>query len=357
MASRPIDSITGSPSFPHTWRVPEKYVPVTEQILVGDGEAAWRRVGRRSRQRAVAAPRRAGEPNARGKCRTAPGRARSDQCALDHARYFTTVGVPVVNGRSFVASDRKATMPVAIVNAWAAQRWWPDRDAIGRTVRVDTGGGTVVITVVGVVANSKAARPNILLAEDGPELYLPYEQAPSAFPVFFAAAARPEPLSKQMSQLLTRLVPDRPVFTSLVSQTVERQLGGVRTNAMQILAFALVGLLLAVIGVYGVLSFDVSRRTREIGIRSALGASRARIAGNTIADAAKLMMIGIAIGIPIALYATRLISGLLYTTSPRDPAVYGSVILCIAVLSLVAAYVPARRAVRVDPIVALKSAD
>ena len=203
-------------------------------------------------------------------------------------------------------------------------------------MRVDTGGGTVVITVVGVAANSKAARPNILLAEDGPELYLPYEQAPSAFPVFFAAAARPEPLLRRMSQLLTRLVPDRPVFTSLVSQTVERQLGGVRTNAMQILAFALVGLLLAVFGVYGVLSFEVSRRTREIGIRSALGASSARIAANTIADAAKLTMIAIAIGIPIALYATRLISGLLYTTSPRDPAVYGAVVLCIAVVSLVA---------------------
>jgi ABC-type antimicrobial peptide transport system permease subunit len=145
------------------------------------------------------------------------------------------------------------------------------------------------------------------------------------------------------------------VFTSLVGQTVRQQLGGVRTNALQILAFALVGLLLAVIGVYGVLSFDVSRRTREIGIRSALGASRARIASNTMVDAAKLTAIGVAIGVPIALFSTRLIGSQLYTTSPRDPAVYGSVVLCIAAVSLIAAYVPARRAVRVDPIVALKS--
>ena len=213
------------------------------------------------------------------------------------------------------------------------------------------------VAVVGVAANSKAARPNLLLDEDGPELYLPYEQSPSAFPTFFVAASRPEPLLRQVSMLLTRLVPDRPVFTTLVSATVTQQLGGVRTNAMQILAVAVVGLLLAVIGVYGVLSFDVIRRTREIGIRSALGASRARIAGSTLTDAVRLTAIGIAVGVPLALFATRYISSLLYTTSPRDPMVYGSVVLCIAAVSIVAAYIPARRATRVDPIVALRSSD
>jgi ABC-type antimicrobial peptide transport system permease subunit len=126
---------------------------------------------------------------------------------------------------------------------------------------------------------------------------------------------------------------------------------------MQILAFAVVGLLLAVIGVYGVLSFDVSRRTREIGIRSALGASSARIAGNTLVDAAKLTAVGVAIGVPFAMLSTRLIGRLLYTTSPRDPLVYGSVVTCIVAVSLVAAYLPARRAVRVDPIVALRASD
>jgi putative ABC transport system permease protein len=273
-------------------------------------------------------------------------------------KYFATVGVPITAGRAFDERDRKATVSVAIVNVWAARRWWPDRDAIGQTVRVDTGGGTLALTVVGIAANSKAARPNLLLGEDGPELYLPYDQAPSAFPVFFAAAStRPEPLLRQMSMLLTRLVPDRPVFTTLVSATVTQQLGGVRTSALQILAFAVVGLLLAVIGVYGVLSFDVSRRTREIGIRSALGASRARIAGHTLIDAARLTAIGIAVGVPVALFATRLLGSLLYTTSPRDPTVYGSVVLCIVLVSLVAAYIPARRASRVDPIVALRSSD
>jgi len=259
---------------------------------------------------------------------------------------------------AFTDHDRMESVPVAIVNQWAAHRWWPDRDAVGQTVRVDTGGGTLAITVVGVVANSKAARPNLLLDDDGPELYRPFEQSPSPFPSFFiAAASRPEALLRPVSMLLARLVPDRPVFSTLVSETVTQQLGGVRTNAMQILAFAVMGLLLAVIGVYGVLSFEVSRRTREIGIRSALGASRGRIAGNTLADAARLTAIGVVIGVLVSVFATRLIGSLLYTTSPRDPLVYAGVVACIALVSLVAAYLPARRAVRVDPIVALRAGD
>ena len=350
--------VTGTPSFPHPWRVPEKYMPVTERILTELGELPGAAsVGLRANN---PLPRRDGRASI-----TLEGRAEPLPAGLVPAgalsvspEYFATVGVPVINGRAFTDRDRKESIPVAIVNQWAARRWWPDREAIGQTVRVDTGGGTLAITVVGVVANSKAARPNLLLDEDGPELYRPFEQAPSAFPSFFiAAASRPEALLRPVSMLLARLVPDRPVFSTLVSETVTQQLGGVRTNAMQILAFAVMGLLLAVIGVYGVLSFEVSRRTREIGIRSALGASRARIAGNTLTDAAQLTAIGVVVGVLVSVFATRLIGSLLYTTSPRDPLVYVAVVGCIVLVSLFAAYLPARRAVRVDPIVALKASD
>jgi ABC-type antimicrobial peptide transport system permease subunit len=156
-------------------------------------------------------------------------------------------------------------------------------------------------------------------------------------------------------ELLTRLVPDRPLSTVPVSHTVQRQLGGVRTNAMQIAGFALVGLLLAVIGVYGVLAFETARRTREIGIRGALGASRSRIARMVLVDATKVMGLGLLIGLPAALSGMRLIRGLLYSTDPRDPMVYGAVALCIVLVSLVAAYIPARRASRVDPLEALRA--
>jgi putative ABC transport system permease protein len=350
--------VTGAPSFPHTWRVPEKYLPVTQQILTEASRLPG--VSSVAVRSTVPLPKKDGRPSLtlEGNAEPLPAGLVPNAALSITPLYFATVGVKITSGRSFTDQDRKATIPVAIVNAWAARRWWPDRDAIGQTVRVDTGGGTMGITVVGVAANSKAARPNLLLDEDGPELYLAYEQSPSAFPVFYAAATgRPEPLLRQMSVLLTRLVPDRPVFTNLVSTTVTQQLGGVRTNAMQILAFAVVGLLLAVIGIYGVLSFEVSRRTREIGIRAALGASRGRIARNTMSDAARLTSVGIVVGVPVALFTTRFIGSLLYTTSPRDPVVYGSVVLCIVTVSVVAAYIPARRATRVDPIVALRSSD
>jgi putative ABC transport system permease protein len=351
--------VTGSPSFPHPWRVPEKYMPVTERIVTELGQMP----GAASVAIRVTNPLPKREGKAmillEGAAEPLPAGLVPTNALSVSPWYFTTVGVPIITGRAFREEDRKESLPVAIVNEWAARRWWPDRDAIGHTVRVDTGGGgTLALTVVGIAANNKAARPNLLLAEDGPELYRPFEQAPSAFPTFLvAAASRPEALLRPVSVLLARLVPDRPVFSALVSQNVEQQLGGVRTNAMQILAFAVIGLLLAVIGVYGVLSFDVSRRTREIGIRSALGASRARIAGNTMTDAAKLTAIGVAVGVLVAAFATKLIESLLYTTSPRDPIVYAMVVVAVVLVSLIAAYLPARRAVRVDPIVALKAAD
>ena len=350
--------VTGTPSFPHPWRVPEKYMPVTERIVAELGQLPGAAsVGLRATN---PLPRRDGRAGImlEGSAEPLPAGLVPNGAFSVNPDYFATLGVRIVNGRAFNERDRKESVPVAIVNEWAARRWWPDRDAIGQTVRVDTGGGALAITIVGVVANSKAARPNLLLDEDGPELYRPFEQAPSAFPSFFvAASSRPEPLLRPVSVLLARLVTDRPVFSRLVSETVAQQLGGVRTNALQILAFAVMGLLLAVIGVYGVLSFDVSRRTREIGIRSALGASRGRIAANTLTDAAKLTAIGVVVGLLVSLFATRLIGTLLYTTSPRDPMVYAGVVACIALVSLVAAYLPARRAVRVDPIVALKASD
>jgi ABC-type antimicrobial peptide transport system permease subunit len=161
---------------------------------------------------------------------------------------------------------------------------------------------------------------------------------------------------RPIRQLLLRAVPNRPVFTALAEETVNGQMRGVRSNALQILGFALIGLMLALTGVYGVLSYTVGRRAREIAIRGALGATRAATARMVLADTARLAVIGIAIGLPVASLATRLIGSMLYGTNPRDPAVYVFVAVSVIVVALAASWLPARRATRIEPASALRAA-
>jgi hypothetical protein len=262
--------------------------------------------------------------------------------------------VHLIAGRTFTDADREATLPVAIVNEWAAQHWWPKASAIGQMVRVDS----TTVMIVGVVRDNKAAQPNVLLAADGPELYRPYEQASSAFPTYIVRARdglAPQTLLRPARLALIRAVPDRPLFTALVAEQIGNQLGDVRTNALQILGFALIGLVLALVGVHGVLAYTVSRRTREIGIRGALGATRAALRAMVLRDALVLVLIGLMIGLPIAAFAARFIGELLHGTSASDPTVYLAVALVVLVASFVASWIPARRAAGVDPILALRS--
>jgi ABC-type antimicrobial peptide transport system permease subunit len=149
-------------------------------------------------------------------------------------------------------------------------------------------------------------------------------------------------------------VPDRPLFTQLVSEQVDRQLAGVRTNALQILGFAMLGLLLALVGIHGMLAYTVSRRTREIGIRGALGASRARIRVMVVRDALLLVGLGLAVGLPVAVYAARFLTELLHGTSVSNPSVFAAVSIVVLIAALVASWIPARRASRVDPMTALR---
>jgi predicted permease len=340
--------VQGTPSFPHSWRVKETYVPVAKRILVDLGALPG------AASAAIRATNRVGEVRLAGEA-SPPSPAQAPRAAITISpSYFSTAGIRLLTGRTFTDADREATLPVAIVNEWAARHWWPKANAIGQMVRVDS----VTVMVVGVVRDNKAAQPNVLLAADGPELYRPYEQAPSAFPTYIVRAAdglAAQTLLRPARLALIRAVPDRPLFTALVAEQVGNQLGGVRTNALQILGFALIGLVLALVGVHGVLAYTVSRRTREIGIRGALGASRGTLRAMVLRDALTLVAIGLLIGLPTAAFMARFIGELLHGTSVLEPTVYVAVALAVLAASLVASWVPARRASQVDPITALRS--
>ena len=354
----PAPVLQGSPSFPHPWRVREKFVPVTRQIandlalLPGATSVAIRATAPLGPRGAT--PR----VTLEGQGEPLPAGAVPQSGFSVSAGYFSTMGVTVRRGREFDSRDLESTLAVAIVNEFAAARWWPGQDPVGRTVRVDTAEAKapLVLTVVGVVEDNRAASANLLLSDPGPELYLAYEQAPSAFPTFLIRAdAGPQPLLKPVRETLARLVPDRPLFATLASDQVRDQLGGVRVNAFQVLGFAVVGFGLALLGIYGVLSYAVGRRTQEIGIRGALGASRTRLTRMVLLDAGRLVGVGVILGLLLSFAATRLIEGMLYGTSRTDPLVYASVILLVVLVSLAASWVPARRASRVDPLVALRN--
>jgi predicted permease len=352
--------VVGTPSFPHSWRVKETYLPVERRILAdlsalpGAALAAMRASNRLGARGAPGEIRLSGEASP-----LSPALAPTAIVAVS-AGYFKTAGVHLVAGREFDDTDRETTAPVAMVNEWAAHRWWPNENAVGQLVRIDSAAGAgITVTVVGVVRDNKAAQPNVLLAVDGPEVYRPFDQAPSAFPTFLVRATNgltPQALLRPTRQALIRAVPDRPLFTELLADQVDRQLAGVRTNALQILGFAVLGLALALVGVHGVLAYTVSRRTREIGIRGALGASRARIRVMVFRDALMLVAAGLVIGLPVAALAARFMRELLHGTKVGSPSVFLAVILIMVIASAVASWIPARRASRVDPITALRSA-
>lgn len=347
--------VYGSPSYQHAMRTKDKFVPLTERIVT-----ALRAIPGATNVGVLASvPLQHGAPTSITLDGAAAPLAQSLVPIVSvsvNETYFDAIGVPVSRGRAFATFDREESPPVAIVNEWAANHWWPGSDPIGKIVRVDTGASQPVeLTVVGVVKDNKASVQNILLSEAGPELYRPYLQAPSAFPSFYLRTATPAQLLKPLRQTLAALVPDRPVFTNTVLDQANNQFKGVRLDAEQTLGFALLGLLLALIGIYGVLSYTVGQRTREIAIRGALGATRGRIVAMVVGDALTLTVGGLALGLLVAALGSRTLAGLLHGTNARDPVVYVAVTAGVLVMSVAASWIPARQAARTDPLTAMKA--
>jgi putative ABC transport system permease protein len=265
--------------------------------------------------------------------------------------YFRAMEVPLLKGRDFDAHDDASAPPVAIINDMMARRWWPEQNPVGQRLWLVRSKASVEI--IGVVGD--VHRP-ALNSPVEPEIYWPYRQQTRWASYFvLRASVAPESLIPVVRSRIAQL--DREVLVSnmrTMDQRLARAVQWPRFLATLLGIFAGVALLLAVVGVYGVISYAVSQRTHEIGIRMALGAQPRDVLQLVLRRGLLLSLTGVAIGLAAALALARYLEGLLFEGHARDPYVFGGVAALLAAVALVACYVPARRATKVDPMVALR---
>jgi predicted permease len=265
--------------------------------------------------------------------------------------YFETLGIPLLKGRDFAPTDRENTPRVAVINEAMARRFWPGEEAIGKRFRFH--GDQAPIEIVGVVRNSTV----INLGEDPrPVAYTPLLQnyAPQVT-LHVRTAGSPDSVLgtvRREVQALERNLPLQNVNT--VGEIIAQALWAPRMGAGLLGLFGLLALLLAGVGLYGVISYSVGQRTQEIGVRMALGARAVDILRMVVGQGVVLVVVGVGVGIAAALALTRPVSTLLYSVNAADPLIYAGVAAVLVVTALVACYVPARRAMKVDPLVALR---
>ncbi len=269
--------------------------------------------------------------------------------------YFSAVGTPLLRGRNFLDTDNLSSRAVAIVNRAMAERFWPGQDALGKQFDFNNP-RFPALTVIGIVGNVK----HVSLREDpGPEIYVSYMQKVWASLSIMRVAVRTaaDPLSAVASvrEAIHTVDPELPVAkVATLESLVVDSMAQPRFAMLLVTCFGALALILASIGVYGVISYSVVQRTREIGVRMALGARRADVFALVVGQGGRFAMLGIAMGFAASLGAARAMSSFLYGVSPTDPLTFAAVALLLAGVVMIASYVPARRAMRVDPMVALR---
>ena len=266
--------------------------------------------------------------------------------------YFRTMGI-TLRGRSFRESDNGGAPPVVIINEAMARRFWPDSDPVGEHITVVSQDGPVSRLIVGVIANVRHAG---LASEPRLEVYVPLAQDPWPFINLAIHTSRNnEALGSRMRDQLAALDPALPLNTlQPMDQLIAEWLAPLRFQMVLIGTFASVALLMALLGMYGVISYVVSRRTKEIGVRMVLGADRRHVFKSVVGQAAILALTGVVLGSAAALMLTRSLDAYLYEVSPTDPATFAAIAMLVLAVSAAACFVPAGRAAAVDPVEALR---
>ena len=269
-------------------------------------------------------------------------------------RYFETMAIPRVAGRDFTVDDRLESARVVIVNQQLATKVAPDGSALGTRLRVMDGDAPVWATIVGVVGNAR----HFQLNEDPlDQIYVSFQQKPLIFTeVVVRTVADPMTVANAVRSAIWRVDRDQPVWRIRpVTQSIEAQLGSRRFTMTLLASFAILAVVLATIGVYGVMSYAVARRTQEMGVRMALGARTTQVVGMVLRQGMRTIGLAIVIGLGAAIAVTRLLQSQLYGVRAFDPLTFALVPVALALVAVVACYLPARRASRVDPVIALRA--
>jgi len=272
--------------------------------------------------------------------------------------YFKTMGIPVRQGRGFESTDQFKSLPVVIVNEQFVQKFFPGKNVVGKHIKPSWGVGNekaLMRTIVGVVGNVKHRTLNM---EFTPEVYLSASQIPmdSMSIVARTSVSNPAAITSAVRSELAAIDRNIPlVRVRVFDEYLSRALARPRFNAMLLSIFAATALLLTAIGIYGVMAYSVSQRTSEIGIRIALGAGKNSIFRLVVGQAMAIVGISLAIGLVGAFAATRLLNSLLFGVGASDPFTFVAIIVLVSAVAFIAAWLPARRATRVDPIIALRA--
>jgi len=288
---------------------------------------------------------------------TTPGREPVANARVVSGDYFATMGIPVLRGRGFTRADAGGGQDVAVIDETAARRYWPDRDPLGTRVRFSTDPRAGWYTIVGVVGG---VRHNGLALDPSPMIYTNLAQSEFGhfrdwgMTLVLETDGDPLSLASAVRAAVHEVAPTLPVYAlRSVEQIVAGNVAEQRAALMVLAAFGGVAVLLAALGVYGVLALMVAARTREIGVRVALGAGRAAVAGLVLRQGLLLAGLGIAAGLLAALGVTRAVASLLYEVSPTDPVTYGAIAAILLLVAVGACWLPVRRALRVDPVAAI----
>ncbi len=261
--------------------------------------------------------------------------------------------IPLLRGRNFTDYENAEAKHVVLVSQSFADKYYPGENPLGKRITVHMSENPAPTEIVGVVGD---VRYDSLTDAAGPTVYFPHPELTYSFMTFVVhTSGDPAELTPAIRREVSGLDPDQPVsdvrtMTRVMAETMGRQ----RFNTLLLVIFAGLATLLAAIGIFGVMNYSVTLRTREIGLRMALGAQPRRVLVLVLRHGLLLTLVGVGIGLAVALALTRLMSSLLFGVEATDPATFAAIVPLLTVVSLLACYIPARRATRIDPLVALR---